>query len=136
MSKEFVDAIVSGNNIEAETAFKNSISAKVGDALEIKRKEYSKSFVSNFEDVEIEDEELEEEETSEGAVKGAAVGTLLAPGIGTAIGAAIGHSRRKAGLDRYSKKALKQKKAGKKLGLKKATAANTRQAALKKAGIK
>ena len=47
MSKEFVDAIVSGNNIEAETAFKSSISTKVGDALEIKRKEYSKTFVNN-----------------------------------------------------------------------------------------
>ena len=47
MSREFVDSVVSGNNIEAETAFKNSISAKVGDALEIKRKEYSKTFVNN-----------------------------------------------------------------------------------------
>ena len=47
MSREFVDSIVSGNNIEAETEFKNSISTKVGDALEIKRKEYSKTFVSN-----------------------------------------------------------------------------------------
>ena len=47
MSKEFVDAVVSGNNIEAETAFKSSISTKVGDALEIKRKEYSKTFVNN-----------------------------------------------------------------------------------------
>ena len=40
MSREFVDSVVSGNNIEAETKFKNSISTKVGDALEIKRKEY------------------------------------------------------------------------------------------------
>ena len=47
MSREFVDAVVSGNNIEAETAFKSSISTKVGDALEIKRKEYSKTFVNN-----------------------------------------------------------------------------------------
>ena len=47
MSREFVDSIVSGNNIEAETNFKNSISTKVGDALEIKRKEYSKTFVNN-----------------------------------------------------------------------------------------
>ena len=46
MSREFVDSIVSGNNIEAETNFKNSISTKVGDALEIKRKEYSKTFVN------------------------------------------------------------------------------------------
>ena len=47
MSREFVDSIVSGNNIEAETAFKSSISTKVGDALEMKRKEYSKTFVNN-----------------------------------------------------------------------------------------
>ena len=48
MSKEFVDTIVSGNNIDAETAFKNSMTTKVGDALEIKRKEYSKTFVNNI----------------------------------------------------------------------------------------
>ena len=47
MSREFVDSVVTGNNIEAETEFKNSISTKVGDALEIKRKEYSKTFVNN-----------------------------------------------------------------------------------------
>ena len=47
MSREFVDSVVSGNNIEAETAFKSSISTKVGDALEIKRKEHSKAFVNN-----------------------------------------------------------------------------------------
>ena len=48
MSREFVDTIVSGNNIDAETAFKNSMTTKVGDALEIKRKEYSKTFVNNI----------------------------------------------------------------------------------------
>ena len=47
MSREFVDSVVSGNNIEAETAFKSSISTKVGDALEIKRKEISANFVKN-----------------------------------------------------------------------------------------
>ena len=47
MSREFVDLIVLGNNVDAETAFKNSIATKVGDALEIKRKEYSKTFVNN-----------------------------------------------------------------------------------------
>ena len=29
MSREFVDSVVSGNNIEAEAAFKSSISTKV-----------------------------------------------------------------------------------------------------------
>ena len=47
MSREFVDSVVSGNNIEAETAFKSSISTKVGDALEMKRKEISSNFVKS-----------------------------------------------------------------------------------------
>ena len=47
MSRKFVDSIVSGNNIEAETVFKNSISTKVGDALEVKRKELSANFVKS-----------------------------------------------------------------------------------------
>jgi len=38
MSREFVDSISVGNNLEAE---------KVGDALEIKRKDISKTFVSS-----------------------------------------------------------------------------------------
>ena len=47
MSREFVDSIVSRNNIEAETVFKNSIATKVGDALEVKRKELSANFVKS-----------------------------------------------------------------------------------------
>mgnify|MGYP001040974614 CR=1 FL=1 len=47
MSREFVDSIAAGNNVDAETVFKNKIATKVGDALEIKRKEYSKTFVNN-----------------------------------------------------------------------------------------
>ena len=46
MSKEFVKAIISDNNIEAEKVFNDSISAKVGQALETKRKEISQSIVS------------------------------------------------------------------------------------------
>ena len=46
MSKEFVKAIISDNNIEAEKAFNDSISAKVGQALETRRKEISQSIVS------------------------------------------------------------------------------------------
>ena len=45
MSKEFVDTIVSGNNIDAAAAFKNSMATKVGDALEIKRRELANTFV-------------------------------------------------------------------------------------------
>ena len=47
MSREFVDALASGNNLDAETAFKNSIATKVGDALEVKRKELSANFVKS-----------------------------------------------------------------------------------------
>ena len=47
MSREFVDSISVGNNLEAEKAFKDSIASKVGDALEIKRKEVSKAFVAS-----------------------------------------------------------------------------------------
>jgi phosphotransferase system IIB component len=53
MSREFVDAIVSGNNIEAEKAFTTSISTKVGDALEVKRKEISSNFVKGINPEEI-----------------------------------------------------------------------------------
>ena len=52
MSREFVDAIETGNNLEAEKAFKDSVASKVGDALEIKRKDMSKTFVSNYTDQE------------------------------------------------------------------------------------
>ncbi len=58
MSREFVDAIVSGNNVDAEKAFTASVSTKVGDALEIKRKEISANFVSN---VSPEPEETDED---------------------------------------------------------------------------
>ena len=47
MSREFVDSVSVGNNLGAEKAFKDSIANKVGDALEIKRKEVSKTFVAS-----------------------------------------------------------------------------------------
>ena len=46
MSREFVDSVASGNNLGAEKAFKDSIANKVGDALEVRRKEISKTFVA------------------------------------------------------------------------------------------
>ena len=55
MSREFVDALATGNNLEAENVFKNTISTKVGDALELKRKDVSKGFVS----AKLKDEESE-----------------------------------------------------------------------------
>ena len=45
MSDEFVNAMHNGNNLEAETAFKNAIQQKVGDALETRRKEVANTFV-------------------------------------------------------------------------------------------
>ena len=47
MSREFVDSIASGDNFDAEKAFKDSMANKVGDALEVKRKEMSKTFVAS-----------------------------------------------------------------------------------------
>ena len=45
MSKDFVESISTGDNLGAETAFNVAMAAKVGDTLEIKRKEVSKTFV-------------------------------------------------------------------------------------------
>ena len=45
-SKEFVDALARGNNLDAEDAFKSAIGGKVADKLENKRKEYAKEFVN------------------------------------------------------------------------------------------
>ena len=47
MSKEFVDAIVGGNNLEAEKAFSITMANRVGDALEVKRKELANTFVKS-----------------------------------------------------------------------------------------
>ena len=47
MSKEFVDAIVGGNNLEAEKAFSITMANRVGDALEVKRKELANTFVNS-----------------------------------------------------------------------------------------
>ena len=58
MSREFVDSVISGNNLEAEKAFSTAITTKAGDALEIKRKEISANFVKN---VSPEPEETDEE---------------------------------------------------------------------------
>jgi len=48
MSKEFVDAIVDGNNIGAEEVFKTTVGAKVGDALELRRKDLANTFVKTM----------------------------------------------------------------------------------------
>jgi|TARA_B110000285_G_scaffold194469_1_gene224139 hypothetical protein len=47
MSKEFVDALVNSNNIEAEKAFSITMAARVGNALEVKRRELANTFVKS-----------------------------------------------------------------------------------------
>ena len=46
-SKEFVDALAKGSNLDAEDAFKSAVGQKVQDTLENKRKELAKGFVNN-----------------------------------------------------------------------------------------
>tara|TARA_Y100001963_G_scaffold155278_1_gene246000 strand:- start:622 stop:801 length:180 start_codon:yes stop_codon:yes gene_type:complete len=57
MSDEFVSAMQQGNNIEAENAFKNAMQNKIGDALEMKRKEIANNFVKTKVTKEKEDAE-------------------------------------------------------------------------------
>ena len=57
-SEDFVNAMKQGNNLEAENAFKTAIQSKVGDALEVKRKEIANNFVKN--NVTKEEENVEE----------------------------------------------------------------------------
>ena len=56
MSREIIDAIASGDNLDAETHFKNAIQSKVGDALEIRRREVANTMVTQH-IPEVEDEE-------------------------------------------------------------------------------
>ena len=58
MSREFVDSVIAGNNVEAEKAFSTSMTTRVGDALEVKRKEVSGNYVKN---VSSEPEETDED---------------------------------------------------------------------------
>jgi len=57
MSKEFVDSVAKGNNIEAEKAFSITMATRVGDALEVKRRELANTFVK------YQDKELDVNET-------------------------------------------------------------------------
>ena len=45
--RDFVNSIASGDNLDAETHFNHALSAKVGDALENKRKDVAKTFVTH-----------------------------------------------------------------------------------------
>ena len=44
-TKDIIDAFSDGDNLGAETAFKDTITSKVADALETKRKEVANTFV-------------------------------------------------------------------------------------------
>jgi len=45
--RNFVDSIASGKNMDAETHFNQALAHKVGDALETKRVEVAKTFVTD-----------------------------------------------------------------------------------------
>ena len=47
-SEDFVDALQSGKNLEAESAFKSAMQDKIGAALETKRREVANSFVKTI----------------------------------------------------------------------------------------
>jgi hypothetical protein len=59
MSREFVDAIADGNNIEAEKVFNTNIASKVGNTLETKRKEIANTFVNSMKVSKEEEDESE-----------------------------------------------------------------------------
>ena len=63
MSKEIIDAIASGDNLGAETHFKNALSQRVGDALEKKREEVANTMVTQH-IPEVEDEEEVQSDSS------------------------------------------------------------------------
>ena len=46
-TKDIIDALSNGDNLGAEQAFKDTIATKVGDALEVKRKEVANTFVQS-----------------------------------------------------------------------------------------
>jgi len=45
--RDFVNAIGDGDNLAAETHFNNALASKVGDALETKRQDVAKTFVTH-----------------------------------------------------------------------------------------
>ena len=45
MSREFIDAIASDDRLDAEKIFTQTMAGKIGDSLEVKRRELSNTFV-------------------------------------------------------------------------------------------
>tara|TARA_B100000575_G_C22693291_1_gene420071 strand:+ start:369 stop:566 length:198 start_codon:yes stop_codon:yes gene_type:complete len=65
MTKEIIDAIASGDNLSAETQFKTAMSTRVGDALELKRKDVAQTMVTqHIPEVDEEDEELQSDNSA------------------------------------------------------------------------
>ena len=56
-SRELVDAITTGNNVEAERIFQDNMASRVGDKLEMQRREVANSFVKST--MELEDQEVD-----------------------------------------------------------------------------
>ena len=59
MTRDIIDAIASGDNLDAENEFKSAISQKVGDALEIRRREVANTMVPQHIPEVEEDEEVQ-----------------------------------------------------------------------------
>ena len=59
MTKEIIDAIAAGDNLGAESQFKNAIQQKVGDALEKRREEVANTMVTQHIPEVEEDEEVQ-----------------------------------------------------------------------------
>ena len=59
MTREIIDAIASGDNLDAENEFKSAISQKVGAALEIRRREVANTMVTQHIPEVEEDEEVQ-----------------------------------------------------------------------------
>ena len=64
MTKDIIDSIASGDNISAETHFKNAISQRVGDALEKKREEVANTMVTQHIPEVEEDEEFQSDSST------------------------------------------------------------------------
>tara|TARA_B100000424_G_scaffold160580_1_gene123000 strand:+ start:51 stop:227 length:177 start_codon:yes stop_codon:yes gene_type:complete len=56
-SDKIINALHQDNNIDAESFFKTTMQQKVGDALEMKRREVANNFVKTPQ-VEVDDEEV------------------------------------------------------------------------------
>ena len=64
MTKEIIDAIASGDNLGAETQFKNAIQQKVGDALEKRREEVANTMVTQHIPEVEEDEDVQSDSSA------------------------------------------------------------------------